>query len=250
MWTRALLVIGLAAGIAAGLAVAQQAEVEVETPPTTVPDVSTKATRHETVATGRLPELGGRWLVLSDLDLGGRNRTVASFWEVGNEGGAPEIVERFVSLPADMHQALEGKNEAAIKWEPTDEELARIAAAWDELPDQKRGVAAVKNELWGKDAFTDEIKAEEKMKDANWVIRQAYEFVPGGNRPVRQVNIFGVSGANARGFEGVYSGVAVAVAPFPIPIPYNGGFRMVRLDPAPATGLLARIAAMFSGCGR
>ena len=218
--------------------------------PAAAPDISTKATTHETVAKGTLPSLTGRWMVVNDLDLNGRVRGVPAFWEVTEQDGKPVIVERFVTLPLDLNQDLDQKNAAGEKWEPTDQELQAILAAWDELPDQMRGVASVRNEIWGPDAFIDEIKKEQATKDAEWVVRQVYQFVPGGNRPVRQVNIFGTLAETPRGFSGNYSGVAVAMAPFPVPIQYEGTFRMIRLDAPPARGLFGRIADMFKGCGR
>lgn len=250
MWIRLPLALALLVGIPGVVVVAQELGVEADAPPPAEPDLSSKAATHETVAAGTLPALEGRWMVLSDLELAGQRRTVPAFWEVQETSGAPVITEHFVTLPLELHNALEAKNEASATWEPTAAELATIAAAWHELPDQMRGVATVKNEIWAREAFTDEIKADAKTKDAQWVLRQTYEFVPAGRRPLRQVNIFGAREASDQGFTGMYSGVAVAAAPFPVPIPYNGSFRMIRLDPAPAQGWLERIADMFSGCGR
>jgi hypothetical protein len=250
MRTRFLLVLAAAATLGVSPAMAQEAPAS---PPTTAPaakpDVSTKATTCETVALGTLPPLAGRWMILNDLDLAGHLRVVPAFWQITEKDGKPVVVERFVALPLDLTKALEKENTAGEKWEPTDDELARLRTEWDDLPDQMRGVAHVKTELWGKDAFTDQIKKED-VDHAQWVVRQTYEFMPGGNRPVRQVNVFAADATTPRGFSGRYSGVAVAVAPFPIPIPYKGTFRMIRLDPAPATGFLARLAEMFKGCGR
>lgn len=256
MRIRSLLTLIVVAGLGASFTLAQvdppaaPAEEGAPAQPPAEPDVSTKATTHETVAKGTLPSLAGRWLILNDLDLAGRNRTVPAFWEIAEEDGAPVVVERFVTLPIDLNDMLEKKNGAGEKWEPTDEQLAAIRDGWTGLPDQMRGVASVRNELWGKDAFIAEIEKEAVTKDAEWVVRQTYRFQPGGQRPVRQVNIFGTLAETGYGFSGNYSGVAVAMAPFPVPIPYNGGFRMIRLDAAPARGLLARLGDLFKGCGR
>jgi hypothetical protein len=214
------------------------------------PDISTKATTNETVAEGALPPLAGHWMVLNDLDLAGRPRTVPAFWAITEENGAPVVVERFVTLPVDLSKMLDQKNAAGEKWEPTDEQLATIQAAWDDLPDQMRGVAQVKNELWGQDAFTDQIKKEPATQDADWVVRQTYQFMPGGHRPVRQVNVFAIKEETPRGFAGSYSGAAVAMAPFPVPIPYKGSFRMIRLTATSGGGVLQRIGDWFKGCGR
>ena len=212
--------------------------------------LTSDAVTHETIAQGTFPTLGGRWLVVEDLDLNGQNRGIAAFWEFRDDGGQLTLVERFVNLSEGLNAALEAKNAMAEKWEPTEQQLAEIKAGWATLPDQMRGVATVRNELWSEDAFIDEIKQEEATKDAQWVLRQTYAFAPGGNRPVRQVNIFGALEETPSGYRGNYSGVAVAVAPFPIPIPYKGTFRMYRLDPKPATGFLTWLGDMFKGCGR
>lgn len=260
MRSRAALAVALSTAVLGGVVVMDRVAAQDEppaapgadapAPPAAKPDVTSKATAHETIAAGSLPDLSGRWLVLNDLDLAGKNRTVASFWEVTERDGDPVVTERFVNLPIALHDALEGRNAAAEKWEPTPDELATLRTSWGDLPDQMRGVAAVRNEIWARDAFIDEIAQEPATKDAEWVVRQTYQFQPGGSRPVRQVNVFGALEATATGWAGTYSGVAVAAAPFPVPIPYNGTFRMIRLDPAPARGLLARLADLFAGCGR
>lgn len=263
MRMRSLFGLVVLAGLAASLSVAQAdppaapagaAPAATEAAPPAEPaaplDISTKATTNETVALGSLPPLAGHWMVLNDLDLGGRKRTVPAFWAITEEKGAPVVVERFVTLPVDLNKVLEQKNAAGERWEPTDEQLATIRAAWDDLPDQMRGVAHVRNELWGRDAFTDEIKKEAVTKDADWVVRQTYQFMPGGHRPVRQVNVFAVTEETPRGFAGTYSGAAVAMAPFPVPIPYKGSFRMIRLGATSGGGLLQRIGDWFKGCGR
>jgi hypothetical protein len=254
MLKRAAFVVSIVSVLFAGLVVAQEGEGDPSAPAEATapaePDLSTAATMHETIASGALPPLAGRWLLIDDLDLAGKNRGIAAFWEVTDEGGSPKVVERFVNLPEDLNAQLNRQNEIGEKWEPTEQDLATIRAGWAALPDQMRGVQQVRNEIWAKDAFIDEIKQEEATKDAEWVVRQTYQFAPGGNRPVRQVNILGALEETPTGFRGNYSGVAVAVAPFPVPIPFKGTFRMYRLDPKPVTGFFARLGDLFKGCGR
>jgi len=217
-----------------------------DTPTTTLP-----LPNFETTTKGQASLGAGRWLVLADLDLQGRRRTVPSFWETKPGPSGLELHELFVDPPESVKASLDAVTGTGVIWTPTEAELAAIDEAWIELTDTRRGVATVKSEIWGSDAFDDDIKAEESMKDAIWVVRQTYDFVPGGSRPVRQVNIYGALGPEGRGFTGNYSAVAVAAAPFPIPISYHGTFRMLAIGPEPAPkGFLARLADVFSGCGR
>ena len=222
-------------------------------PPTAAPTTTTTLpeTEHQTTVAGDIPLEPGRWLVIVDLLVQtGARRTVPAFFEVSDGADGLEIIEVFADPPGEFGPKIDQLNAAGERWEPTDEELVALDGLWSDLGDNQRGVARVHNELWGRSAFTDEIKAEPKTKDALWVLRQGYQFVPGGQRPVRQVNVFGVAEQDGRRFSGAYEGVAVAVAPFPVPIAYQGEFRMIPLHPEPEKGLLARIADVFAGCGR
>jgi hypothetical protein len=208
-------------------------------------------TNFETTIQGKASLGPGRWLVLVDLDLGGRRRTIASFWETTQGPGGLELTEFFVDPPPSVKQSLEARMGSGEIWTPTEADLVAVDEGWNRFEDTRRGITSVKSEIWGSDAFDDEIKAEEKTKDAIWVVRQTYEFLPGGSRPVRQVNIYGALAPEGRGFTGNYSAVAVAAAPFPVPIPYSGTFRMFAIGPEPAPkGFLARLSDMFAGCGR
>jgi hypothetical protein len=220
-----------------------------DAPATTTTTLPT--TQYETTTQGKAPLGPGKWLVLADLDLTGRQRTVASFWETAQGPDGLELNEFFVDLPPSVQSKLDAVVDSGSIWTPTEADLVAIDEAWDELPDNRRGVATVQSEIWGPDAYDDEIKAEDRTKDAIWVVRQTYQFAPGGSRPIRQVNVYGALVPEGRGFTGNYSAVAVAAAPFPVPIPYNGTFRMFAIGPEPEPkGLLARLADVFAGCGR
>jgi hypothetical protein len=209
------------------------------------------ATTFETEIQGKAQLGPGRWLLLVDLDLSGRRRTIASFWETTQGPDGLELTEFFVDPPAGVKQRLEAVTGTGVIWTPTEADLAEIDASWKQFEDSRRGITTVKSEVWGPDAYDEEIKAEEKTKDAIWVVRQTYEFLPGGSRPVRQVNIYGALAPEGRGFTGNYSAVAVAAAPFPVPIAYSGTFRMIPIGPEPEPkGFLARLSDMFAGCGR
>ena len=218
-----------------------------EAPPTTPPPPSTQ---YETTTHGDPGLRPGRWVVLTDLDLSGRRRTIANFWEITEGPDGLELTEYFANPPPSVKASLDAVTGTGVIWTPTEAELAAIDEHWAELEDMRRGVTAVSSELWGREAYDEDIKQEEKTKDAIWVVRQTYQFEAGGSRPVRQVNIYGALAPEGRGYTGNFSAVAVAAAPFPVPIPYSGSFRMLAIGPEPAKGFLARLADVFSGCGR
>jgi hypothetical protein len=208
-------------------------------------------TQFETTTQGDVPLGPGRWLLLVDLDLNGRRRTILSFWEMTQGQNGLEVEEFFVDPPAGVRESVEAVTGTGVIWAPTEADLVTIDEAWNDFKDSGRGITSVKSEIWGPDAYDDDIKSEEQTKDAVWVVRQTYQFLPGGSRPVRQVNIYGAMAPEGRGFTGNYSAVAVAAAPFPVPIAYSGTFRMLPIGPEPEPkGFLARLADMFAGCGR
>jgi hypothetical protein len=220
--------------------------------PAAAPDApkASKVPPQKTIVHGTAPDLAGRWLILFDLVLGEQRRTVAQIIEIGTKDGKPDIVESFVNLPAALAAEVDEKGSAGEYWQPNAAQLATIDAEWANLADSDRGITHVDNELWGKDAFDDTIKKEPDVKDALWVLRQTYQFVPGGQRPAKHVNVFGALAADGSGWKGNAVGASLALAPFPVPITYKGTFRMLRVgaEPQPA-GWLARLLAMFKGCG-
>jgi hypothetical protein len=203
-----------------------------------------------TTVTGAVPDLAGRWLLLFDIKINDKTRTTVSFLDV-TAGKAPQVVEHFVDLPADLKAALEASNAEGTPWIPTAEAVATIARQWTDLTDGGRGVVDVTNDLWGPDGFDDTIKKEPDLEGSQWVLRQTYTFAPGGQRPARQINVYGAKTSDATGWRGFGIVAQVIVAPFPVPISFKGEFRMVRVGAAADTrGLLARLLDAFKGCGR
>ena len=88
------------------------------------------------------------------------------------------------------------------------------------------------------------------MRDALFVLEQTLGG-EAGSPVMRQSQRFVATAPRVPvGYTGRYTVVTVAAAPFPVPITYKGTFRMMRLgaEPEPA-GWLARLLAMFKGCG-
>jgi len=248
----------LAAVVAGAIAIgadcrAQTAPPSTEaTPPAAAPAAlkASKIPSQKTIVHGTVPDLAGKWLILFDLVLGEQKRTIAQLIEVRSKDGTVDVVEYFVNLPDTLAAQIDQEGNAGMYWQPTAEQLGAIPTDFAGLADANRGVALVENEIWGQDAFDDAIKKEPDVKDARWVFRQTYAFEPGGQRPVKHVNVFGALEPDGSGWKGNAVAGSLAVAPFPVPISYKGTFRMIRLDEAPEpAGWIARILAMFTGCG-
>jgi len=205
-----------------------------------------------TTVHGSPVDLSGRWFILFDMTVNAARRTMPFFLEITTKDGKPELLEHFVNLPPDMAAELEKHNKAQTTWEPTPAQLGILAASWAELPKSDRSIAAVASDIWEPSAFTEEERKDVEMKDALWVIRETYQFAPGGQRPATQVNVFAGKKQEASGWTGTAVVAQVLAAPFPVPITLHGSFRMMRLDPdaAPPRGLIARILEAFSGCRR
>lgn len=220
--------------------------VAADEPPTTT-TIPTTAPTHTTTVEGTEPKLEGRWLLLASVGLAqGAKRVLPSVFDVRRVDGKLQIRERHVVLPKAQDEALRHANEnLGGVWAPTDQDLAAIDAAWETLQPEERGVASFTYQLTGRDAFDDDLKKEPLTKDALWVLRQSYTFLPGGSRPVTQANMI----APLKLEDGVYSGnylaVAIAAAPFPIPIKFEGTFRLIPIGRA---SFWTRLGDFFSGC--
>lgn len=240
--TLALVALAVAAAIGSSALRAQELEPATEPAPEIV---------WEQESQGALPNLEGRWLTLVDIEgQAGTTRTVAHFWDLRRTDGGYELIEPFVNLPDDLHASMQTLGNMGQSWRPTDEDLARIDEGWAELPDSERGITHARNELWGPDAFTDEIKREAKTKDALFVLRQTYAFLPKKIYPVRHVNVFGALAKEDGGYTGSYTGLAVAMGMVAIPIPFSGTFKMIPIGEREPPSPLERLAELFSGCGR
>jgi hypothetical protein len=233
-------------GIALVAALAARGEEASSTTSTTAPRPPLTQT---TTVEGTPPPIEGRWLVLASVGIGqSAKRLVPSVLEVTTKDGALDVHERHVLLPPAQQAALQRANdELGGVWSPGPADVAAIAAAWDRLEPEDRGIAQMTHQLTGRDAFDDDLKKEDVSKDALWVLRQGYQFLPGGSRPVNQANLL----APLKQENGVYSGnylaVAVAAAPFPVPIKFEGTFQLIPLE-VPARSFWQRLGDFFAGC--
>jgi len=205
---------------------------------------------HTTSVDGTLPDLEGRWLLLASVGLGqSAKRILPSVLDVRRSDGTLEVRERHVVLPAAQNEALRrGNEELGGVWAPSPADLEAIDRAWDALEIDERGIGQMEHQLTGRDAFDDDLKADAATKDALWVLRQAYTFMPGGSRPTNQANLI----APLKLEDGIYSGnylaVAVAAAPFPVPIKFDGSFRLVPIGRI-GRSWWTRLGDFFAGCG-
>ncbi len=211
------------------------------------------APKFTTKVQGTVPDLAGRWLVVTQVrppQGGSMVFTVAQPWEVTIVDGQPQVVLRFVKLTPPLEEQLAAANKESRVWEPTGAQLDEVRDAWSSLPPNDRGADTVETVLIGKDSFPDAVKNDADMKDAQFLIQININYRPGAQRPIRDVLLYGVTGSDDRGYHGNYASATIAAAPVPIPIALKGTFRLYRLDGAHAPGLLRRILDMFSGCGR
>ncbi|MGH7893865.1 MAG: hypothetical protein ACREQL_04305 [Candidatus Binatia bacterium] len=238
--TRLLIVVGIVIGVvgrAGGEEPAPQAPAY--TPPT-----------QSTTVKGTAPALEGRWLLVTRIAIStGPGRATASLWEVSRKDGQLVLEERLVVFPPPIAQAMEqANNQASGTWNPTPADLEMFRTQWKDLAPEGRGVSTMTNEIFAPDGYDDTIKKEPKTKDSLWVIRQLYQFAPGGARPIKQVNVVVALAKDGDSYTGTTSTLVLAAAPFPIPIKFDGTFHLIPLD-APAHGsLLARVLDFFAGC--
>jgi hypothetical protein len=239
----------------AGLARVHGQEPPAATGPTTTGVTATTEPRapiaHTTTVEGTLPDLEGRWLLLASLGLGqSAKRILPSVVDVRRVDGALEVRERHVVLPAAQNEALRrGNEELGGVWAPTASDLEAIDRAWETLEIEDRGIAQMEHQLTGRDAWDDDLKNDATTKDALWVLRQSYHFLPGGNRPTNQANLVAPTKVEAGVYSGNYLAVAVAAAPFPVPIKFEGTFRLIPVGRS-AAPWWSRLGDFFKGCGR
>jgi hypothetical protein len=218
-----------------------------------VPADADELVQHTTMRGTPAADLVGRWLAVTWIGLPGEKfRSTSTLWEVTREDGQLKLSNRFAELPAAQADAMAAANQAEKAWRPTPDDLAAITAAWDGLKPSTPHLATVENEIVAHDAFDDSLTREPRSKNALWVVRQTEVFDSSAAPTVKQVNVFGVSGAEDGDWVGNYAGAIIAAAPFPIPIPLSGTFRLYRLwGPAGGSrGFVARVLDLFSGCGR
>ncbi len=212
------------------------------------------APEYSTQVQGTVPDLAGRWFVVTQLEppQGGQGviGVVPAFWEVTTAGGKPQLSVRWLTLPPPLARAVETATREKRGWEPSVRDLEQLRDAWSTLPAEDRGAARVEAIIMGKDALADAVKGDARMKDAEFLVQINVSHHPGGGRPMRDVLLYAVLEPQPFGYRGNYASVSIAAAPVPIPIALEGTFRLYRLESLPKPGLLQRVLGMFSGCGR
>jgi hypothetical protein len=244
---RAAFAVGLGIALAVAVGVRAQDPPPATTTSTTVPPPPTQTTTVD----GTAPAIEGRWLVIASVGIGkSPKRLVPSVLDVTTKDGKLEILERHVVLPPAQNQALQrGNDELGGVWAPGPTDVAAIAAAWDTLEPEGRGIESIEHQVTGRDAFDDVLKKDESTEAALWVLRQSYVFHAGGNRPVNQANLMAPLKFENGIYTGNYVAVAVAAAPFPVPIKFDGSFQMIPVERS-APSFWARLGDFFAGCNR
>lgn len=230
------------------LAARAQDETTTTTAPPQPPPVQ------ETVVHGTFPDLTGRWFALVALELpDGQGNTLPAFWEISTRDGKLEMNHRAVDPPAAQKAAIDAAGAEGKAWTPTPEDLAAIAAAWDDLRPVVSHLKSVKNDIAGKDGFDDNLKKDPRTKDAVFVIRQRMDLFPTAAPVVRYAFVYAAMAAKDDGYTGNLDGVTIAAAPFPLPISVKGSLRMYRIPggkPPEPQGFFARLLDQLRGCGR
>jgi hypothetical protein len=236
-----------------GLAVCASPALAAD-PPGATGATAPSTPEYSTQVQGTVPDLAGRWFVVTQVEppQGGQGviGVLPGFWEVTTADGKPQLVVRWLRLPPPLARAVETANKEKRGWEPSVRELEQLRDAWSTLPAEDRGAARVEAIITGKDALADAVKADARMKDAEFLVQIDVSYNPGGGRPMRDVLLHAVLEPQPFGYRGNYASVSIAAAPVPIPIALAGTFRLYRLESLPEPGLLRRVLGMFSGCGR
>jgi hypothetical protein len=99
-----------------------------------------------------------------------------------------------------------------------------------------------------RDAFDDDLKNDATTKDALWVLRQSYIFLPGGNRPTNQANLIAPTKLEDGVWSGNYLAVAVAAGAVPGADQVRGD---VSSDPHRTSARVLVVAGrrLLRGCG-
>jgi hypothetical protein len=219
---------------------------------TTVPEEKGPP-QQETVSGGTLPEdLLGRWLVVGWIALrdGEHGKTTTALWEVTREDAQIVFREVYRSMPARITDAITDANAEDRIWKPSAEDIAELQRSWDSLPETDPTLSTQRNEIYGKDGFDRDFKAEGQTKDAIWAARQTGTFRRSAAPVVKSIYVFGATEARDGGYAGNYTAATIAAAPFPIPIKLEGKFQMYRagdVTEAPKAGFWG---SLFSGCAR
>jgi hypothetical protein len=209
------------------------------------------AVSETTAVKGRVPlDLVGRWLVAHDARLPtGKLRPFVRLVEIRQGAEHLELHLHQVELPDDLKARREQAAAAGESWHPTPDDLAIVTGRWAGLAPIPSDLDHVENELFGADAFTDELKHDEETRDSDAAI-VTKEFFSGAQPVKSTIAIYGVRERSPAEFAGTFVSTSIATAPFPLPITLRGAFRAYRLGPAPARSLVARVLDLFTGCGR
>jgi hypothetical protein len=203
-----------------------------------------------TTVKGKVPgDLVGRWFTVNSPKLpSGQMLHVGRMWEIRRGAEHEELILHRRVLPPAVAQKLQQASTAGKPWVPEPADLAEIAREWDRLAAEETSYERIENSLIGVDAYSAEQQADPIVKGSAFVILIQETF--GGAQPVRNTySVYAVRQSDEAGVAGTSVTTSLAIAIIPVPITYKGEFHSYRLD-AGSRGLIARLFALFSGCGR
>jgi len=229
------------------------AGAQAETPTSSTVPEEKGPPKQEVVSGGTLPDdLLGRWLVVGWIGIKDTDqaKTTTALWEVTREDAQVVFREVYSEMPPRISAVITEANAEDKAWRPTPEDLAEIGSGWDKLKERDPQLATMRDEIYGKDGFDRDFKAEAQTKDSIWAARQTGQFRKSASPTVKSINVFGATEARDGGYAGNYTAATIAAAPFPIPIKLEGKFQMYRVGGVPEAPKKGFWGSLFSGCGK
>lgn len=220
---------------------------------TTTEPPMTEPPPQDTKVLGTPPNLVGHWLAVAWIAMAeqGKETTAAIPWEITEHDGQLDLKELYVVLPKPLQDALDQANGTQQGWKPSAADIDRLNADWDNLQVLDSRYAASHHEIAGPDGLPEEVKKEERSKDAILMIRQRHDASPRAVPLIRQVQVWSATKKEGGGYTGNFDGASLAAVPFPVPIQFKGTFKLYPVGKPPdEPGMLTRLLDAFRGCGK
>ena len=201
---------------------------------------------------GQLPgDLAGRWLIVNQIKLpSGERRSYPHLWEIRRGPQHVEVVLMRVEVPAELAKKVQDSGNGPSPWTPGADDLHMLDERWDQLPATNADYAKIEHKLYGADAFTGELQADDETKNSKFALLTKETF--SGAQPVKStISVYGFRESGPSGATGSFVVTSIAAAPLPIPITLKGDFQTHRVGaPPPPPSMLQRMLDFFSGCRR
>jgi len=226
------------------------------------PDADTDYVETTTVD-GSIPiDLSGAWLVVADMQLPQEKvNSVAQLLTASRKDGTDLTLHLLdVHLPKAIDEELKAASKKAVRWEPTEKELAALGKEWSLLPRPTTRDLKAGDVVYGKVEFTlvtpehyDAQFAKQKgplspvLAESAFALEIVERYKPQTLAPGERVaqvmerrSVYGIRKAGDRMIEGKQATGYLAAGPTaPLPLSFSGPFRMYRLSgaaPVPGKG--------------